>query len=716
MRSSKAQTSRSQMHENASRPVGNGQPGTSRTRDILIALGVSSLAFAIRLGHLLSLRESPFFDLLPGGDSFTYYEWGKTIAGGEWLGTEVFYQAPLYPYFLGLVSSLGAPGLWEIRLVQALLGSMACGMLALAATRWFSSSWVGLIAGGLLALYAPAIFHDALIQKSVLDLFLLCLLLWILSANPDRSRLGLHFVAGLTLGAMILTRENAALLGLAIGAWIFLARPARARFRWTRLAVFSGAVLLALSPVALRNWSVGDEFHLTTSQLGSNLYIGNNPRANGTYESLVWGRGDASVESTDARVLAEEELGRPLSPGEISDFWTTQALDYIHSDPLDWLQLLGLKFLLSWNAIELIDTEDQYSHARFSPILAASGTLLHFGILAPLALLGAIVTWSQRDRLWLLYALLGAYTLALLAFYVVARYRLPLVPLLLPFAAAALVKGPGWFRDRASRHKGVLVTAGIATAGVAILAHLPMIQKEGMEAAHAFNLGIAQRRAGNTAAAIESFQRSVALVPRYAEAHTALANTLSQADRFTESFEHFRAAIAADPDVAGIHHDQGLAFSRSGDLESSEQAFAEAIRIDPLLASAHFYRGLSLLRIGEATQAASAIEEAIRLEPDLRLRLRHAAWLHATSSEAPESSTAERALQMARWAVRFGGQKDPESLSTLAAALASTDRFPRALRAADAAVALARQNENPIEISVMKARYDQIAKHRRIRR
>ena len=703
------------MHENGSRPGHARPPESSRNREILIAIGVSSLALAIRFAHLVFLRDSPYFDLLTG-DSFTYYEWGKTIAEGDWIGTQVFYQAPLYPYFLGVVSALGGQDLWAVLLVQALLGSVACGLLAVAAARWFSSAAVGCIAGGLLALYAPAVFHDALIQKSVLDLFLLCLLLWTLASNLDRSRPGLHLLSGLTLGAMILTRENAALLGIAIAAWILLARSARVGTRLAHVAVFSGAVLLVLSPVAIRNWSVGDEFHLTTSQFGPNLYIGNNPRANGTYESLVWGRSDASVESIDARSLAEKELGRPLGPSEVSAFWTGQTLEYIRSDPVDWLQLLGLKFLLSWNAVEVIDTEDQYAHARFSPVLAATGKLFHFGILAPLALLGAIVTWSQRERLWLLYAMLGGYALTLLAFYVVARYRLPLVPLLLPFTAAALVKGPGWFRDRARSQRRVLATAGIATAAVAILAHLPMIQREGQEATSFYNLGIAQRRAGDMDAAIESFQRSVSLVPHYAEAQTALANTLSESDRFAESLNHFRAAIAANPDVAGIRHDLGVALVRSGDLESAAQAFAAAIRIDPLLASAHFYRGLSLLRTGDFARAGPSVEEAIRLDPDLRVRLRHAAWLHATSPETPGTADAERALQMARWAVRFGGQKDAESLSTLAAALASTNRFPRALRAAAEAVAIARRNENPIEIAVMKTRYDQIAQGRRIRR
>jgi hypothetical protein len=45
----------------------------------------------------MQIRSAPFFTVLMG-DSHGYDEWAQRIAGGEWLGHEVFYQAPLYPY------------------------------------------------------------------------------------------------------------------------------------------------------------------------------------------------------------------------------------------------------------------------------------------------------------------------------------------------------------------------------------------------------------------------------------------------------------------------------------------------------------------------------------------------------------------------------------------------------------------------------------------
>src|SRR5436190_17078244 len=136
-----------------------------------IALAVFALAFAIRIVHILQIRSAPFFTLLMG-DSRGYDEWARRIAGGEWIGTDVFYQAPLYPYLLGTSYAIAGRHLLLVRVLQALVGSASCVLLALATARFFArpgpveGKKAGLVAGLMLALYAPAIFFDGLIQKS----------------------------------------------------------------------------------------------------------------------------------------------------------------------------------------------------------------------------------------------------------------------------------------------------------------------------------------------------------------------------------------------------------------------------------------------------------------------------------------------------------------------------------------------------------------------
>ena len=151
------------------------------------APGIFLLALTVRLIHVWQIRRSPFFDVLLG-DAHGYDEWARRIAGGEWMGRDVFYQAPLYPYFLGVIYATIGHSLLAVRVIQAVIGAGSCALLALAGERFFRASppntersrskSVGLIAGIGLAIYAPAIFFDGLLQKSVLDLFFLSLSLW----------------------------------------------------------------------------------------------------------------------------------------------------------------------------------------------------------------------------------------------------------------------------------------------------------------------------------------------------------------------------------------------------------------------------------------------------------------------------------------------------------------------------------------------------------
>ncbi|MGC4083969.1 MAG: hypothetical protein QM736_18135 [Vicinamibacterales bacterium] len=64
------------------------------------ALAIFSVALGIRLLHVWLLSHSPYFDVLMG-DARGYDEWALRLANGDWIGTDVFYQAPLYPYLLG---------------------------------------------------------------------------------------------------------------------------------------------------------------------------------------------------------------------------------------------------------------------------------------------------------------------------------------------------------------------------------------------------------------------------------------------------------------------------------------------------------------------------------------------------------------------------------------------------------------------------------------
>ena len=225
---------------------------------------IAVAALIIRLIYIFELRHTPLVTVLIG-DGKQYDAWAQQIAGGQWIGTEVFYQTPLYPYFLAVVFKCAGHSLFTVRLIQAVLGAASCLLLGLAARRFFNQT-TAMLAAAILAIYPPAIFFDGLIQKSSLDLFLICGLLATLAEFVSRRNWIWLALAGITLGAFTLNRENARVLYPVI--LIFLLIYSRdevwaKRLAWS--AVFTAAIALVLLPVGYRNYRVAGEFLVSTS-------------------------------------------------------------------------------------------------------------------------------------------------------------------------------------------------------------------------------------------------------------------------------------------------------------------------------------------------------------------------------------------------------------------------------------------------------------------
>lgn len=567
---------------------------------------VFAIALALRLVHVFFIQRSMVGSVLLG-DALTYDNWAQEIARGNWLGSEVFYQAPLYPYLLGALFRIAGHSLLTVRILQALFGATACALLTIAGRRLFGTA-AGWGAGLTLALFAPAVFFDGLVQKSSLDGLLCAWLLYAIAAIATSGRARDCLLAGLALGCLALSRENALLLLPLVALWVW----DRSRRPSHVLVLLAGAVLL-LAPVALRNRVVGGEWALTTAQFGPNLYIGNHDGATGAYVPLRPGRGNAAVERRDATELAQQALGRTLRPGEVSGYWRGRALQWISAQPARAIELVGRKLGLTWNRVEIVDTEDLDTHARWSPVLFVLAPIAHFGVLAPLAALGLWRERRRRRELWVLPAAIATYTLTVAAFYVLGRYRYPLVPLLALYVGAALAGIAAWWSGLTKTQRGVAV--GIV-AGTAIVCNLPLVERAPMRALTATNLAIALDQQGASAAAEASYREALRIDPANADALSNLGILMAKRGEHGEAIELFRRALTVDPRHAPALTNLGLSLSALGRADESMTALRKAVEIDPLNADACYNLGTALARAGDAANAMHWLRESIRQEPD----------------------------------------------------------------------------------------------------
>jgi tetratricopeptide (TPR) repeat protein len=639
-------------------------------RPVVVLLAIAIAALAVRLAYLAELAGNPLLSVLMG-DSRGYDRWAQQLAGGQWIGTEVFYQTPLYPYALAVIFKIAGHDLFLVRIVQAVLGAASCALVGLAGRRLFDNR-TGIIAALLLAIYPPAVFFDGLIQKSSLDIFLVTLVLVSIAEFQRRQEVKWVVALGVTTAALVLNRENARVLYPVLGAWLLLQfrdAPVRRRAGWA--AVFVCATLLVLLPVGIRNYRVGGEFLLSTSQLGPNFYIGNNARASGSYESLVPGRGDVVYERADATALASKAAGRPLAPGEVSDYWLQQSFAYIRAQPAQWLSLLGKKALLTLNANEIPDTESIEAYADSSRILGGLAWF-NFGVVLPLAALGAWCRRREWRRQLVLYGMAAGLMLSVAAFYVVARYRHPVVPLLLLFAAAGLralpdlrraarpepaaghpVRGtanrrPAGPAPRSSSGWSQEWMPGLAAAGLlVIVSHLPikvvhdqtyinlgahlveigraadavpvLLKAVDVDPGYAephFNLGLAYRETGAPQAAVDELTAAVRLRPDYIEAQSALGIMLRNMGRPSDAVEHLRAAVHASPGSAEAHSNLGLALMETGQLDEAVVEDRRALSLAPDSATFHNNLAVALQQSGDVRQAVAEYRRALSIKPD----------------------------------------------------------------------------------------------------
>jgi tetratricopeptide (TPR) repeat protein len=577
------------------------------------------VALVVRLLYLAFLSTTPLFDILVG-DAERYHQWALAIAGGDWMSRAegVFYQAPLYPYLLALVYAVTGHSLWAVRLLQAALGSAACALLARAGRRAYSPA-AGMLAGLGLALWAPALFYDGLLQKSVLDGFFLALLL-ALSARFAADRrlaigIGRALAIGAALGGFVLSRENALAIAAPLLVWLAMRRPGipwRQRLAAPALAIAGMAAVL--TPVAVRNLAVGGEFHLTTSQFGSNFYLGNNPRANGSYVPLRGARGNPQFERHDTTLLAEQALGRKLTAQEVSDYWFGQALAWIRAEPGAFARLTVRKALLLVNDVEIADTDDLYGTADLVPPLAALRMIARFGLILPIAVVGVLLTWRTSAATRLLAALGACYGASVIAFLIYGRYRFPLVHLALLLAAAGALEARARLRRGAGRSLRLPAAAALASLAIAFL---PLIEVNDQRALTPVAIGFEALYNQRDAIAGERlFRRGIELSPGFAHAHLGLADALRAQRRLPEAIQSYRRAVELEPELEPAYYNLGLTATDLGRPDDAVPFFERAIEINPERADTLTLLGNAHFAAGRFPEAIEAYRRALAIDPD----------------------------------------------------------------------------------------------------
>jgi 4-amino-4-deoxy-L-arabinose transferase-like glycosyltransferase len=414
---------------------------------ILAVITAVGLALRLIVGFALQASFSPVTVPAESTDMATYQSYAKQILSGDYDFSEGFYYQPFYYTILLPAAYLVSGGkAWSLIILQALLGAACIWLVGITFGRLFGKR-AGLIGAGLVAMHRGLIFYTPFALIATVQSLWMTLLAYLgLRAAQDK-----HWkwwaLLGITNGFAIITRGNAVLF-----IPLLVALALYSHWRQWRFAGIAVALVVALSylpglPYSIVNYRAHGKWVGPSSAGAAVLALGNTPESPPGGREPGTGAGPmdypAACQDWTTRDAATGPEHRPISQS---------ILAWFRAEPLAYIELKARMLMLFWhrgvipNNVALQDHEGRWaSHVLALPIFC------NFFILGSLGLAGmAFALWRRRRAdLLFVFALLHAYALSIVLFYILERFRIPIVPLLGGFAGFAIAHL--WRQIRAMR-------------------------------------------------------------------------------------------------------------------------------------------------------------------------------------------------------------------------------------------------------------------------
>lgn len=561
---------------------------------------VLALSLVVRAMLLFQLADSPTFEAPEGGDSRFF----DSVARGAETG-RAYFHSPLYQWWLTAFYTLFGRELALLRAAQLALGVASAGLVHQLTYRLFRRENAACLAGCLFAVSGWASFYSGhLLVDALTPLLTLTTTLAGLAA-VNRPSLRRSALAGALLAVFALARPTALVL---VPLLLFgLRRSPR------QAAAATVALLLTLAPATAINLQRETDPVLLTANGGLNFYIGTLDEGRGSYAlpSELWFRPGDPSDDFSGRIAAERAAGRQLSSAEVSSWWLRRGWARVVEAPTDYARLALNKLAL---LVHHREPSQLYSYEGYAAVCPILSWLAPAAVVVALGLPGlfrALRSRASRRSVRGAACAALALGLVLLPFFVVGRFRLPLLTLLCPFAGFTLAQLLTVRVAERWRHALAVLVSLAVTA-------IPATSLATSVTAQYLHFARAEKQRGNTPAARRWYLAALAHQP-CSEAAASESLALQRRQDPAAALETAKAHLERCGKAPRVLTELGLCELRAGDASGAEVTLREALELAP--ASLQAWRGLALsLERQQRTEEAHRARETARRIAQTRRR------------------------------------------------------------------------------------------------
>ncbi|MFN3820934.1 MAG: tetratricopeptide repeat protein [bacterium] len=359
-------------------------------------------------------------------------------------------------------------------------------------------------------------------------------------------------------------------------------------------AFLLGGIIPLMINLSLHHFLLGSGPLLLSGQGGVNFYIGNSPTSQG-FTAYLPGVGPG-WDWTTVESRARYETNLPLKPADVDRHFWKKGWETIRADLTGWVRLLMRKAGLFWSRVEISNTEDLYHLQHSVPLLKI---LLPVGIplMLPFAVWGG---WRMRKikEVKIMLALGGGFFLLSLLFFVNARYRYPIYPLLVILGSAGIKDVIGFITKREYKERVGDWGVGLLLTGLS--AYLPFSTPLGFDHRRQeygfFTEGVAWEKLGVLEKARRAYQEALDRNPATPYAHLSLARIAWVRKEGEKALSHCRQELEILPTNGRAWALMGMIKEEYGELGEALAAYRKALEYRPEL-SEIYPRAQTLIQI-----------------------------------------------------------------------------------------------------------------------